>query len=655
MTRSLLLCALLFGSLTWPGTVRSQSEPAVETETGSPALSLPLATTDAGLAPYVDGLVEGVRARDRLPGVIVSVVRSDRVLHAAGYGLANVESERSADADSTMFRIASISKTFTYTAAMQLIERGHIGLEDPVNQHLPEALQLPDDGYAEPIRIRHLLSHTAGFEDSALGHLFARESERVLTPEQYLVQHRPRRVRTPGAIAVYSNYSLAVLGAVIAHVSGQRFEDYIEQHLTGPLAMARTTFREPLPEADPRRLEEGLAADLAQGYRRGGGRFRSADFEFIAHGAAAGGASSTAADMARWMRVHLNEGELDGVRILSRDNTVRMREILFRNAPDVPGIGHGFLTWQFGPHFAYGHGGATLSFHSAMLMLPELDLGVFVSTNGANGRAPVLDLTRLIIEYLTPADPLRAATIAMSAEELSRFSGEYRNNRRAFTTAEMAVMNLGRSARVDHDDGALLLHLGGPEPLRMLPIGPLSFREADGDTRAQFFTDTAGRIHGFTHGFGINGYDRVSWLESRRTLFIMLAITSLIAVVRLWRGWRRHKRYHPPRPGLFPVKALSMLSALVWLLFIAVAVTAGLKLAAEGSQAVFTYPSPWLLAALALATAAAVATALEVLAIAPVLRSQWQAWPKLRYMITVALLAFTVYILWTWNLIGMRV
>lgn len=653
MTRSLLLCGLLAGSLTWAGSARAQTEAALEIEPG--AASVPSTAAEAGLAAYIGGLVEAVRARDRLPGVIVSVVRNDRVLHAAGYGLANVEAERSADAGSTMFRIASISKTFTYTAAMQLVERGHIGLEDPVNQHLPEALQLPDDGYAEPIRIRHLFSHTAGFEDSALGHLFARDPERVLTPEQYLLQHRPRRVRAPGTVAVYSNYSIAVLGAVIARVSGQRFEDYIEQHLTGPLKMTRTTFREPLPEADPRRLDAGLAADLAKGYRRGGGRFRSADFEFIAHGAAAGGASSTAADMARWMRVHLNEGELDGVRVLSPDNAVRMREILFRNAPDVPGIGHGFLTWQFGPHFAYGHGGATLSFHSAMLMLPELDLGVFVSTNGANGRAPVLDLTRLIIEYLTPAEAERATTIAMSADELSRFGGEYRNNRRAYTTAEMAVMNLAGSARVDHDDGALLLHLGGPEPLRMLPIGPLSFQEDGGDTRAQFFADAVGRIHGFTHGYGINGYDRVHWLESRRTLFVLLAVAGLIALQRLWRGWRRHKRYHPPRPGLFPVKALSLLSAMVWLLFIAVAVIAGLKLAAEGSQAVFTYPSPWLLAALALAIAVAVATALEVLALVPVLRSQWRAWPKLRYVIAVASLAFTVYVLWTWNLIGMRV
>lgn len=666
MARIRLLAALLVGTLS-AGLVSGQvpdpsvlgSETEVEGEvdplhdaTVSPSSSVEL--VEDGLAPFVHGLVEGVRVRERLPGVIVAIVRGDRVLHAAGYGLAVVEPERVADPEVSLFRIASISKTFTYTAAMQLIERGQLHLEDPVNQHLPEALALPDDGFPEPIRIRHLFTHTAGFEDSALGHLFVRDAEHVLSPEQYLVRYRPRRVRAPGVTAVYSNYSLAVLGAVIAHVSGQRFEDYTEQHLFGPLAMTRTTFREPLPEGDPRRIDPSLGADLAKGYRRSGGRFREADFEFISHGAAGGGASATAVDMARWMRAHLNEGALDGARILSAENARRMREILFRNASDVPGIGYGFLTWQFGPYFAYGHGGATLSIHSGMLLIPELDLGVFVATNGANGRMPVLDLVRLIVEQLAPDARTEVSTIAMSADELDRFRGEYRGNRRAYSTAEMAVMNLGGLTRVTHDGEALRLHLGGSEPLRMQPTGPLSFVDPVSGTRAQFHADADGGIAGFTHAYGIHSHERIGLLQTRRALFVLLGIAGLIALTRLWRGWRRHKR-RPQRPGLFPVKALSLLSAVVWLLFVVVAVFAGVRLAGEGSQLVYTYPSTWLLAALALATAAAAATVLEVLAVVPVLRSDWRAWPKLRYLLAVATLTFIVYVLWTWNLIGLRV
>lgn len=621
-------------------------EPAAEGDAG--------ARLAADLAVYVQGMADAVRTRDDVAGLIVSVVKDDRLLLAAGYGDAVIEPERAADGERTLFRIGSISKTFTYTAAMQLIERGVIGLDDPVNEYLPEAIRVPADGFAQPVLVRHLLTHTAGFEDSALGHLFVRDPEKEMSLDDYLARHRPRRVRAPGTAAVYSNYSVALLGALVAHKSGMLFEDYIEQHVTGPLALTRTTFREPLPEGDPRRLDATLAADIAAGYRRENGAFVKGEFEYIAHGAPAGGVSTTAADMARWMRVHLNAGELDGVRILGADSALRMREILFRNAPDVPGIGYGFLTENYGPYFAYGHGGATLYFHSGMVLLPELNLGVFVSANTADARAAVRDVVRLIVEHLAPEAAATPTPVAMPREQLQRFAGTYRGNRRPYSTAEKAVFGLSGDTEVDvADDGSLRIH-AGPEPIRVVPVGPMTFQDADGNTRVQFYAGADGAITGFTYGFGIAALDRIGWLDTGNALFLLLALAALIAIVRLARGFRRYKR-NPPRPGRFPVKALSLLNAVAWLAFIAVAVFAAVRMIGEGSDVVYTYPSPMFLAALVLATVAAVLTALEVLAVVPVWTSRWRAWPKLRYTLAVAVLALTVCVLWTWNLVGMNV
>lgn len=669
MTRPIdvLLCVVLFAAT---GFAAAQPVPAPADPAAAAAANdadgaqSPAADPDAlaaaaaagqtrALGHWVDGAVAALRRRANIAGMVVAVVKDGQVLLVRGYGHDRIDPPRAADGERSLFRIGSVSKTFTYVAAMQLVEQGRLALEDPVNQHLPEALHLPDDGFSEPVRVRHLLSHTAGFEDSALGHLFEREPAEVLALQDYLAAHRPRRVRAPDTTAVYSNYSVALLGAVIAQVSGMPFEAYIEQHVTGPLGMDRTTFREPLAEGDPRRLDPRLAQDIATGYSWSSGAFTAGPFEYIAHGAPAGGASASAADMARWMLAHLGGGALDGARILSPESALAMRDILFRNAPDVSGIAHGFLTEHYGPHFAYGHGGATLYFHTGLVMLPEPGLGVFVSANTAGARAPVRELVQLIVEHLVPdaAAPLAAAAPAADAGQLRRFAGSYRNNRRNHTRAEMLV-NPGDTEVVAGDDGTLRIRLG-TDWLRVAPTGPMSFKEPQGNTRVQFAADERGDITGFAYGLGIAGFERIGWLQKRTTLLALLAAVALLSLIRIWRGWRRHRR-QPPRPGLFPVKALGLVSAAVWLAGIGLGGAALVGMAGAGTQVVFTYPSGTWWWALALATVAAALTALELLALPAVWRSKWRGGAKLRNTVAVALLALTVYVLWTWNLVGLR-
>jgi CubicO group peptidase (beta-lactamase class C family) len=131
------------------------------------------------LEAFVDGVVRRAMTRDHIAGVTISVVQDGQVVLKKGYGFANLGQRKAVDPDKTLFRVASISKTFTWIALMNEIESGHMRLDGPVNLYLPEPLQLKDQGKKTQVRLRDLMTHTGGFEDRALGQLFERDPNRV--------------------------------------------------------------------------------------------------------------------------------------------------------------------------------------------------------------------------------------------------------------------------------------------------------------------------------------------------------------------------------------------------------------------------------------------------------------------------------------------
>ena len=173
-----------------------------------------------------------------------------------------VRSLSKVDAD-TLFRVGSISKTPVWIAIMQLVEEGKLSLDDPINDRPPPALRIPDESFQKPILIRHLMTHTAGFEDS-LEDLFVHHPARLLALDESLAAHRVHRVREPGTLAVYSNYGAALAGALVAHITGEPWQDYAEGHILRPLGMPTATYREPYPDsiAAARGLPQPMAAEV---------------------------------------------------------------------------------------------------------------------------------------------------------------------------------------------------------------------------------------------------------------------------------------------------------------------------------------------------------------------------------------------------------
>jgi CubicO group peptidase (beta-lactamase class C family) len=181
-----------------------------------PGLAAGAAIPPAELEAFIDGVVRQGMQEEHIPGVAVSVVQNGQILLKKGYGSAAFTPGRAVDPDNTLFRLGDLSAAFTWLAVLKEVERSHMRLDAPINLYLPEKLQVRDEGYAEPVRLRDLMDHASGFEERALGRLYERDPERVRALDVYLRQERPRRVLAPGMRAEFSDYDAALAGEALS-------------------------------------------------------------------------------------------------------------------------------------------------------------------------------------------------------------------------------------------------------------------------------------------------------------------------------------------------------------------------------------------------------------------------------------------------------
>ena len=602
------------------------------------------------LGAYVDGVVSAVMLTRGIAGVTVSVVDRDGTLYERGYGLAAQHEDRPVDPAVTLFRAGSISKTFTYVATMQLAEQHAIDLQADVNTYLPPSLQVPDEGFGV-VRVWNLMTHTAGFEDAAIPHLFRLGDHPVETLDAYLARYRPHRVRPPGQHADYSNYGVALLGALVAHVAGKPFEQVVDERLLQPLGMTHTTFREPLPAADPRRMPDALIRDPSTPFRRERGAFKEEPYEHVAAIGPAGALSTTAHDMTRWMRMLLRGGELDGVRVLSPETYRNLATVTFRNAPDVPGIAHGFFRYRYGRYESLEHGGATLAFMSNMVVLPEAGLGVFVSTNTDTGGELSSALPRMIFERLLP--DARPATVPPAPADFEttakRFEGSYGSQRRAYTTLEKLV-TLAQPTTVSVAKDGLVLSAGERSTL-WIPEGPLLFRSRDTGARIEFLEGPSGRIVGFASASSVS--DRIGGLDSAKVLGMALGALALISVGVLLGAWRRHGRTSGPYSGKARWGAvIAGVASVTWLSSLLLLLLALSALSADPFEALPSYPGTALRASVGLAYAGAMlAAAGLVLLVAGWRGSGWPWGRTLRHALVLFAMLGAAALLAHWNVL----
>jgi CubicO group peptidase (beta-lactamase class C family) len=506
--------------------------PAAPPQAGAPAM------TAADVEAFLDGLVPAQLGPGDVAGAVVVVVKDGQVLFGRGYGYSDVEKRVPVDWEKTLFRPGSISKLFTWTSVMQLVEQGKLDLDADVNTYLD--YKVPE-AFGKPITLRDVMTHTPGYEDYAKD-LIVGEPKLLVPLGDHLKTHQPHRIFPPGSTPAYSNYATAMAGYIVERVSGKPFADYVEQNILVPLGMTRATFKQPLP-AD-------LEPLMSKGYKVASEKAKP--FEIVVP-APAGSLSAAGADMARFMMAHLQDGRLGDAQILKPETARLMHARQRGKSPETDGMCLGFYEESRNGHRIIGHGGDTNWFHSDLHLIPDANVGFFISYNsGGNGKGSGRTLLwEKFLDRYFPYTPPAAARSADAAEQARRVSGNYLVSRRE-DTHFLRLLYLLQQTKVypsPKDAGAIEVSaLTGFDqlPKKWEPIGNGVFREIHGQEKVVFQKDPLGREELVTEYPFFDFFRPPAHLDAK--LFLPASIGTLVVLVLAVILWpvgalvRRHFR-----------------------------------------------------------------------------------------------------------------
>jgi len=432
---------------------------------------------------WLDGYMPYALHTGDIPGAVVVVVKDGQTLTARGFGYADVDTRTAVDPERTLFRTGSVSKLVTWIAVMQLVEQKKLDLDRDVNTYLDFKIA-PRDG--EPITLREIMTHTAGFEEAAKNIIFFDVAHaRPLCDS--LKGWVPERIYAAGTTPAYSNYGAALAGCIVERASGEGFEDYVDRHIFAPLGMRSASFRQPLPAT--------LASQMATGYTKPGEP--SPGFEIIGSGPA-GAMSASGTDMARFMISQLQHGELDGNRILSVATAAEMHDTPLESVNPLSLVlplnrmELGFFETNINGREVIGHLGDTQAFHTSLHLFMKDGIGFYVSFNspGKEGAAGTLrgalfqDFADRYLPDASPPDGRVDPQVA--ADHVRRMSGTWQNSRRSESNFFSILGLIGQTKVAAGPKGELVIpSLVGPNgrPRDWVEIAPYVWRDRNGHDR----------------------------------------------------------------------------------------------------------------------------------------------------------------------------
>jgi CubicO group peptidase (beta-lactamase class C family) len=532
------------------------------------------ATTSAGqahpltaddLGAFFDGIFPLQLERGDIAGATVLVMKDGNIVFQKGYGFADVKSKKPVDPANTMFRIASISKLFTWVSVMQLVEQNKLDIDTDVNRYLDFQIR---PAFSKPITLRNLMTHSSGFEE-VLNDIIVLNAKDKPALRDYLVANQPRRLFPPGQVTAYSNYGVALASYIVQRASGEPFEQYVQEHIFTPLKMTHSSFYQPLPKA--------LEPFVSEGYRDNTTK-PPVGFEFVG-ATGPGGLSTTASDMGRFGQALLNGGQLDGARILKPETLAQMWSPQYQASPQLPPQCMGFYQdWRNGLRWI-GHEGDLIAFHSLFFIEPTQKLIVFVSYNSSGGSAkPRPEIIDYFSDRYFPGAPA-VTFIAKPTGNFRDIAGRYQTTRRADST-KLRLMNIGSqvTASVNKDN---VLTIGGFSDLRRHEekfklIGTDLWQAQDEQDRVFAVRDGSGRVVRLAIMFPGVQFQRVPWYANNKwtipgfiVSLVILGLVFLASLIRLGRRlfFRRRTRLEP-QTGTIWLTFGPRSAAFVWFVFL---------------------------------------------------------------------------------------
>jgi CubicO group peptidase (beta-lactamase class C family) len=610
---------------------------------GAASVVEPIGPSDpAELEAFIDGIMAAHMPSRNIPAATISVVKDGGLFFAKGYGFADREKKIPVRADRTLFRPGSTSKLFTWTAVMQLAERGKLDLDADVNTYL-KTFQIPAT-FTEPITMKHLLTHTAGFEDGAFGYLFVKDESGIVPLSESLAAHIPDRVRPPGVWSSYSNWGTALAGLIVENISGMPFAEYTEKNIFEPLGMEHSTISEPLPE--------NLALDMAVGYKRKNGLYEPGYFEFISNFGPAGALSSTATDMANFMIAQLQLGRFGDHRILEEATAREMQSLLYTPDPRLPGMLHGFYESEVNGQHVIGHAGDTMFFHTDLALFTEHNVGLFVSyvTHGGHARTELVEA--FAKRYFPRDEPEVPKPPADFVERGKKYAGNYRFMRHNSSDLEK-IMTLPSVIKVAvTPEGTLLTSGVYEEPWQWVEIEPNLFHQIDGDMLLFFTEDDSGKITNLSFSpFPFMPAERIAWFEAPTFNYVLLGVGLLLCITTLV-SFFRHRRASKEDPS--GARWAIRLAALLSLLTIAFAVAVTVIVSSVGEDLFFGFPTSLTVALMLPIVASILTLGVAVCAVLSWKRGYWTRFRRVHYTLFAVFALGLVWFYWYWNVLGVQ-
>ena len=525
------------------------------------------ALTAPDIAAFLDGMVPYAIARADIAGASVAVVADGRLVFARGYGFADLKSGRPVVADQTLFRAGSVSKLFTWTAVMQLVEQGKLNLDRNINDYLDFKVPEP---FGRPITLRDVMTHSTGFEDTVTD-LFVNEPSQLFPLRQYLIRHMPPLIHPPGQVVAYSNYATTLAGYIIARVSGETYLDYVNSHILQPLGMDHSSFQQPLPA--------NLQPFMATGYRQASND-STVPFELV-EAAPAGALSTCVTDMAKFMLAQLNGGSFNGAQILSPATVREMQTPQGRPLPGMNGMDLGFYQENRNGLRIIGHGGDTGVFHSDVHLLLDKGVGFIIMLNstGTAGAAEQVRVAifRSFLDRYFPYTPPSEVTVSDPGKDAARAAGSYASSRHTV----LRILNaISQSSVTTEPNGQIeaseLTQLSGA-PKRWREVGPLIWREVGGQAHLRFVAGKDGQVEYWVSddtipvdiNLPVHGLGQHSLLKPLGSLFLavmLLAVGTWIGGAIIRRRFR-HPLVLPPLESA--LRLASRIGALIYLVLVA--------------------------------------------------------------------------------------
>ena len=547
---------------------------------------------------WLDGKLPDALKNGDIPGAVVSVVKDGQVVTTRGYGWADTGASGgqpvAVDPQKSLFRVASVSKIPTSIAAMQLVEQGKVDLDADISAYLDFEIERRFD---EPLTLRHLLTHSEGFEEQI-----------SLTPgtdlEAYVKNQTPAQVFAPGTTPGYSNYGMALAGYIVQRVSGQPFEAYVREHVLEPAGMTTSTYEQPLPE--------GLTGSLGPGYTSAG---EEVPFELMGD-FPAGSLTVSAPDFAAFMNAQLSRSP----KLLREETWEQMwspglGEERLGNRAKAGEMGLGYFELTRHGRRIVEHGGDNQGWHSQFELYPEEKTGIFISYNGDGNEASSSlreDLAQGFADRYFPGETVKASGSKDSAERARQVAGSYMPSRTFWTTFLSAWMPAYSSVTIEHEgNGKLLL-----DKAQYVEVEPWVWRQVDG--RGAIAAQVKdGKVDSLSQGPAFTLLPMTPLQQALAPVFGVCLVLLLVVTVawpvgalRRRRALKRGQEVGAPVPWLTRVArgggALALSAQLTWILILAVIATS--------SSAITSGSLTWLIP---VARCAQVLQALGVVAVIP--------------------------------------